>query len=381
MVAKLDSRLTELDAENSVQLWAISPFSRLGMRICGGQLTRRCFFLGPFGVSLLPMIVFTVWFVQGSLSDSKNTFQSGPFTWAIPAASLWILLGPSLMALGERGFGKVISELNRTANDGWPLGKLVMATQFVNRIAWLIVAPFTALTLLAYFLAGEWLETNLDVGSRFSLSWWAGLVVVTHIGHVSGWGVWGVVKALTLTWIVTLPANYKTQSRTLQTLLPPWTPFRSDQVPGIEAIATFSINTAFLFSAGSVLAPAIALAAGDVSAIASITLWLTVLILVFGSTALFVIPAVWISRLTRWQKTEYLKNLTSRYQLSRLADSKLEELSTESIGKMDLGIKLIDFANRQPALPDSFQTFRRLPLAVFIPALSIAGTVAGLFRS
>jgi hypothetical protein len=293
---------------------------------------------------------------------------------------LWILFGPFLMVLGERGFGKVISELHRTAHDGWPIGNIGSATHFVNRIAWLIVAPFTGLTLLSYLLAGQWLETNLDVGSSFSLSWWAGLVVVTHIGHVSGWGVWGVIKALTLTWIVTSPSNYKMQSRELKALLPPWTPFRSDQVPGVEAIATFSINTAFLFSAGSVLAPAIALTANEVSAIASIPLWLAVLILVFGSTALFIIPAVWISRLARWQKTEYLKWLAERYQLSKLAGSNSEVLGADEFRKIDVGIKLVDFTNRQPALPDSFQTFRRLPLAVFIPALSVAGTVAGLLR-
>jgi len=327
------------------------------------------------------MIVFILWFLQGFLGDSSNAFRSGQFTWAIPVGSLWILFGPLLMTLGELEFGKTVRELRRTRGDGWPIEKIEFSVSRVNRMAWLIVAIFVMLTLVAYLLSEQWLESNLEVGERFSPSWWAGLFVLTHIGHVSGWGVWGVAKALTLTRIVSSSANYKSRSKQLGVLLPPWTPFRSDQVPGMEAIATFAIRTALLFSAGSVMAPAIALTANQVSAVASIPLWIAISVLLLGSSALFVVPAVWISQLANWQKAEYVRRIATRFDLSELMEPGHAEIEAPRFEKSNLGLKIIDFTIRQPSLPENLQIFRRLPLAALIPLLSAAGTVAGIIRS
>ena len=371
------------DETTTTRLWAVSPYSRFAMRLS----RRRCsesqiLFLVPLGAALPPMIVFLFWFLRGSIDESTNTFQSGPFTWAIPVASLWILFGPLLMTLGESGFRSLLDELRRTErDDGWPIDKIEAAVHRVNRMAWKIVAPFVALTLIAYLLTGQWLKDNLEVGARFTPSWLAGLFVLLHIGHVSGWGIWGVAKALTLTRIASSPSNYKSKSRQLGVVLPPWTPFRSDQVPGLEALATFSIKTALIFSAGSVMVPAIALTANQISAVASIPLWIAVFVLLLGSSALFLVPAVWITQLTRWQKTEYVRRVATNFNLSGLIQLDQAEIDALEIEKSELGVNLIDFATRQPSLPENLQIFRRLPLAAFIPILSAAGTVAGFLRS
>jgi len=370
------------DELGSSPFWAVSPYSRLAIRLAHRRNSEsRYLFLIPLGAALPPMIVFILWFLQGFLGESSNAFRSGQFTWAIPVASLWILFGPLLMTLGELEFGKTVRELRRTRNDGWPIEHIEFCVSRVNRIAWLIVAIFVMLTLVAYLLSEQWLETNLEVGERFSPSWWAGLFVLTHIGHVSGWGVWGVAKALTLTRIVSSSANYKSRSKQLGVLLPPWTPFRSDQVPGMEAIATFAIRTALLFSAGSVMAPAIALTANKVSAVASIPLWIAILVLLLGSSALFIVPAVWISQLARWQKAEYVRRIATRFELPGLMEPVHAEIGAPRIEKSDFGLNLIDFAIRQPSLPENLQILRRLPLAALIPLLSAAGTVAGIIRS
>jgi len=284
------------------------------------------------------------------------------------------------MTLGEMGFRKTLDQLGRTRNDGWPIEKIETAIVRLNRLAWKMVATFVVLTLTAYILAGEWLETNLDVGMRFSLSWWAGLFVIIHIGHASGWGVWGVVKALTLTRIVSSPSNYKSMSRQRDVLLPPWSPFRIDHVPGMEALSTFAIRTSLLFSAGSVMVPAIALTANQVSVVASFPLWIAVSILLFGSSVLFVVPSIWISQLARWQKTEYVRRLATKFNLSELSELNSAEIEALKLQRSDLGLNLIDFAARQTALPENLQIFRRLPLAALLPILSAVGTVVGIFR-
>ncbi len=178
-------------------------------------------------------------------------FQSAPpfaewktIHWAVFFGSSWILISPALVAQWElSALSGTLARLREFADaqgieahmvdalrKSWPIAYLPSAILFA------VFANFCFVMYRSY-LADDFLI--LDGTVAFYLT----LTTLTITGFVTGIGIGGVIFAL---WML---------GRVLAERLE-WQPFHADQRGGYGFLANFSVETAVLFSFGSVLVPA-----------------------------------------------------------------------------------------------------------------------------
>lgn len=312
------------------------------------------------------LLGFAVWFsINWDLFGGPT-----PLRWLMPLAAVWIPLGPSLMVLGEVGFRGTLNELARTKDDGWNLPRIEEARARVRSTALPVVWGFVSFSVFAYLLAQGWLESNLAIGSRFSVSWLMGLVTVLQLGASSGFGAWGVIQAVSLVHVATSTVVGKRN--------PPWLPFHPDQAPGIEALSYFSISTAVIFSFGSVMAPAILIVAISAGGYVAVFLMATVAVLLFGSSVLFLIPTYFIRRLTTRQRLRFLTELAGELQIAHQAARSEPSPSDHEVGRWTILLSYWKEAAGQTPHPGNLALLSRLPATVIVPFLSLVAAYLGL---
>ncbi len=178
-------------------------------------------------------------------------FQSAPpmpdwklIHWAVFFASSWILISPALVAQWELcALSGALARLREFAaaqnidlalveriRRSWPLSYLLSGILF---------AAFANFCFVVYraYLSDAFLI--LDGTPAFYLT----LTILTITGFITGIGVGGVVFSL---WML---------GRVMCERLE-WQPFHADQRGGYGFLANFSLETAVLFSFGSVIVPA-----------------------------------------------------------------------------------------------------------------------------
>lgn len=178
-------------------------------------------------------------------------FQSAPpfaewkiIHWAVFFGSSWILISPALVTQWELSAlsgtlarlreyateGRFDAELTEKFRRSWPFAYLP---------AGILFAAFANVCFVMYrsYVAEDFLI--LDGTLAFYLT----LTTLTITGFVTGIGIGGVIFAL---WMLGHVLAERLE----------WQPFHADQKGGYGFLANFSVETAVLFSFGSVLVPA-----------------------------------------------------------------------------------------------------------------------------
>lgn len=353
--------------------WLTSPYSRCFNRLavrfgwrCGITLgiVIHC---GPF------LLAFVVWYFQNLLNDPSSDAFAGimALKLTMPIAGLWIVLGPCLMVLGEIGFGRTLGELYRTSNDGWNRLALEKSVKRVNGLAWPIASAFCVLVISAFLFSNNWLSSTLNVGQWPDPSWIFGLLVVSQIGFSAGFGIWGIVQAVNMVRVATSTVEGPDN--------PPWSPFRPDQVPGMEALAFFSVTTAVIFSFGSVLAPAITIVAISAKGLVAVLLLIAVTFLLVGSAFLFLFPTFMIRSLARHQMIGLLSEISLEVEQAHLELRSTPSPTEEQYRHWSVLLSYWLAVSRTHARPENLLILSRLPATVLVPFLSLTATFLGLF--
>lgn len=345
------------------ELWAVSPFARLALHLSKKMSWSTAIAFSTLTFSLAPFVAFWIWMI----TDHHKFLVPSDLTPMMVLASTLIVLGPLIMILAEIAFGSTFGVILHTAEDGWNVAHIQTAIQKINRIATWVVASFVLLVIASEFSTFHWLQHHWRLGSWHSLPSIAGFMVFFQIGVTSGYGTWQAMKSLVLVRSATQLRLAKNRDE----ILPPWRPLRPKQVPGIEALGYFAIFYAVGFSFGSTFAPAIFIVALHTSMPATFFLFTAVAVLMLGSTVLFLIPATMIHLLAKKQEHAALQKLALRIEQYEVLLEKgtLDQGLSE---QMSLWLSLRRDVRGETAHPESVMILRRLPAAMFIPAVSLA---------
>jgi hypothetical protein len=361
--------------------WVNSPYSWLIVRLARTMDTRVAVAVGFALNAILPFIVFIVWYLTretgpgtGRSCQDLNSVAS-ELNWMVPIASLWIVLGPTMMFIGEVNYGRTLRELRRTRHDGWNFDAVDNHTQMASRLRIPIIGAVTVAILSVYIGGHDWFHNCLGVSSKDNLvPYVAGLFVLIQMGLSVGLGMWGVYKSIGFIFAATrFP---KTRGATP---IPPWTPFRPNQVPGLEALSKFNLKIALVFSSGSVMTPAISIIAlyGDFSGLQLIILLTSVMVLLLGSSVLFMVPTVKLRKLASRLHNDYLTDLGKHIEHLKQVANKPNATQNTWLELQHL-IDTYTLATTQTAFPSNLQVLSRIPASIVLPLLSLTGTYVGL---
>jgi hypothetical protein len=363
------------------QEWVNSPYSWTIVRLARKITTRSAVTVGLALHALVPFFVFLTWYLTRNTGPGTGTIcpdlkpAAAALDWMMPIAALWIVLGPTMMFVGEVNYGRALRELNRTRNDGWNFDAVDRHTRLASRLRTPVIGATTVAVLSVYISDDSWFRDCLGVSSSDNLfPYIAGLLVLTQMGLSIGLGVWGVFKSIGFIFAATrFPKHHDSGP------MPPWTPFRPDQVPGLESLSTFNLRTAFVFSSGSVMGPAISIIAvtGDFTGVQLLILWVSVAVLFLGSSVLFLVPTVRLRKLAARLRNDYLTDLGKQIESLQRSSGSPPASDTARFELQNL-VDTYALASTQTAFPDNLQIVSRIPASIMIPVLSLVGTYVGL---
>lgn len=304
-----------------------------------GALRTLRFILPALGWGATLMFTSVTWFLLTSPSHSTTP----GLLIAVWMASLWMLLGPALMALGETWVQKLLYHAAVDASlfpfDDWSavdpygdrgaapaggslpvhlplircdatgygddLSRSVKQIREVDRLRRPVSWGFAVATASAFWLGQPWIERML-VGEVGQGSKVLGVALFFLVGMAAGDGVWGVIKTLTLV-------------RVLSHLRWPWEPFEPRQLLVVEDMLKYSYLTALIFSSGALFVPLIwqferASDARPVDAIA----WVGLATISVGSILLLTVPYMWVRALEHRQRNFQLRSFARVVGLERM---------------------------------------------------------------
>ena len=265
---------------------------------------------------LVPWCLFWVWF------SSVVHILEGQAISATILASLWMLVAPVLMATSEVRLYKLLKCLSRAPQrHGWRLTGAIRSLQRINRWYW----PICGVSALIFGI-GYWLSDSFQQGTLGlpSLSIWMrllGLTCMIATGVASGSGIWGAVKIVRF---------YMCLRRTCD---PAWYPLRPRQIEGYEALSSFALVTALVFSCGALFAPIIVLVLFDSNGLIQLLAATGLLCLMLGSTVLFLIPTKCLADMARKTREAHLELLAEEIE-ARMMNSPFGEFRESQVSKI-----------------------------------------------
>lgn len=224
----------------------LTPVSAIAALVLGRRSTDGRANPIVVGVAAILTMGIPLWgiFCFGFFSSAPPVEQWRIIHWAVFFGSSWILISPSLVAQWElSALGGVLAKLRAFSVNQGIDADLSDRLRRSWRIAYLpsalLFAAFANFCFVSYrsYLAADFLI--LDGTLAFYLT----LTILTITGFITGIGIGGVIYAL---WLL---------GRVFRENLE-WQPFHADQRGGYGFLANFSVETAVLFSFGSVLIPA-----------------------------------------------------------------------------------------------------------------------------
>lgn len=302
--------------------WAVSWTTRVAVRLVRLRYDRQApvwaFVVATTLVfSVAPFAVFVVWMFQGEHRFSAEDYGSLRATMFV--AGTWVIWGPALTTLWELHYLRSTSVWDEAAvGEGWRLDEIARSRNRVDKLYLPICWGFAAVACAAFYFAMEPLDALFATGDPSQAVWWVGFLVVGYIGWVSGNGVWGVVKTLSLARAITRSdVDYF--------------PFRPSQVASLERLSDFVFTTALFFSVGSVFVPALWQASQDFAATAKFFVFLAVIVLLLGGFACFVLPIAMLTRLADQQRVNRLAEFSSAIETryARVMEACNQELKVE----------------------------------------------------
>lgn len=241
-----------------------------------------------------PSAAFWIWFLVGVRHNLSHHYHALLF--AMPLASLWILLGPMLVQQWEFNLESLMARLKQTDRaGGWDLDAIVGKAHGADRAYYWFVVPATLAAPAAFWIAYPYYEADLALRGIADQA--TGLAVMLILGFVNSNGLWGAYKSIAVVRAATREAA------------PEWRPFRPDQPNGLPELNRFCWSTAVQFSFGSVLLPALYIIQQQVPLATAVIILLFVAVLAVGGLVLFTVPTRWLRQLGRAQHRRALAAL------------------------------------------------------------------------
>lgn len=288
--------LMKIDSIIPKEAWCYSIYTKLCVDAEG--TIYRPHILITFGI--VPWFLFWLWFWK---SDAVVTLDAAQLI-SVIIASVWMLIAPILMVISEMYLRSTICLLERSpSRHGWNVSQIVSGLCKSNRLYWPIVILVTIVFSVGFFLAQDFMQNTLNLEPLNIQMLILGMFCMATTGFASGNGVWGVWKVL---FLYTSIAN---SSRLA------WYPLRFHQIHGFERLTTFALYSATVFSAGSLFAPVVYLSFRDSTGATKVFALFGLLILMFGSTLLFMVPSYYLARMASRSRELHLDRLATDIEL------------------------------------------------------------------
>ena len=333
--------------------WRYSIFARVYVDADGSTPRRRV----PLLIGLALWLLFAAWLIG---SRAVFDLKADARTYFI-LASLWMLISPLLVAQVEQRLGQLLGLLeDAPKRHGWKIAPIETALCAANRWYWIVVVPFTLIFAAGFIFAQPFMETTFGLEPLSSPLLVLGLFCMTATGFASGNGVWGAYKVLEL-------------FRSLARSDPAWYPVRYRQIHEYEELTKFALTTALTFSAGSLFAPIGFLVLQHSTGVAIIPAAVGLLILMFGASALFIIPVYHLVKLAACSRKRHLELIADEIEI-RLTNVGLldfcegrkvsEERSSLSLEEL---LDLRTLLTSVPALGRPIVFLLRVSLLIIVP--------------
>jgi hypothetical protein len=279
-----DGRLCRLTPYWRVGCLAASPAAQQAWRILLPLAKHRqppVWTVAILVLGVLPYLGFTVWMLMRVREVATIDIQ-----WRMWLAGLWILISPGLIVAWERRFIRLHSALLEAADyEGWNVGRLVAVDRVFARLWWPMSGVASTAIVIGYVTGLGFLQRSLGAAYPPSPYFWLGLITTAMLGVSFGVGVWGVTKTLVYAWVA-LDSQLSLD------------PFRPSQPVSFEELSTTTYWTGLLYSMGSIVLPGMFAIIGQLPLAGQAIAILLAACLVLGGAAVFVLPSLWMSRVS-----------------------------------------------------------------------------------
>jgi hypothetical protein len=279
-----------------------------------------------------------------------------------------------MLVMAEMLFGTTLFHVTKSSDEGWNLSAIESQIMRINSIAIWFALGFMLITELAFLTGHSWMNKHYEVGSIGGLKSLTAAVLLGILGFVSGYGVWGAVKVILFVWTCCTTVKEDDPKDSL----PPWSPLHARQVDGVEALGSFSLLVAIMFSVGAIMVPAISIIAVHTSGPAKAFLFSAVAILLLSSSVLLIGPMLMMEHLCKLQRAAVLDEVASN--LMTKYEQLLSGMDIQSdIWRIDALLQYRQAFMSESPRPLSIARFAQFPLAIFIPVVSAVASVYAAF--
>ncbi len=267
-----------------------------------------------FGI--IPCMSFYAWFVPIAPR------LQGEIVLALILASLWILLSPLLMVIGELKFAKLLyffahdDRGDEEDEDKWSwyikkyIGKLPKGTY----IYWSVAGSLGLLFGTIFFFRNDAITDVLGIGDITIWFIILGTACLAFTGFSSGNGVWGLYKIIRLYTFIVKKSKIK------------WYPYAPKQINGFELLARHGFLFSMLYSCGVLFVPITYYIYIESDSFIKYIFALGILFLALGSMILYLSSFSILFHISRKAKEEALQTLSQRINII-LREKKLDFLA------------------------------------------------------